>query len=93
MNNATRDFTKQLTWNNVPESDRGHRDEAEVESVKESPVFKVSEDGAAEAEEDREKAEGDEGHDDVGTDAHRLHRVLFLLFVVVLIVGWWIFRL
>ncbi len=93
MNNATRNFTIQLTWNNVPESYSCHRDEAEVESVEESPVFKVSEDGAAEAEEDREKAEGDEGHDDVGTDAHRLHRVLFLLFVVIIVVGWWIFRL
>ncbi len=56
MNNGTPIFTKELTWNNVPESDRGHRDEAEVECVEESPVFEVSEDGAAEAEEDREKA-------------------------------------
>jgi hypothetical protein len=46
----------------------------------------VGEDGAAEAEEDGEEAEGDERHHDVGADAHRLHRILLLFVVVVVVV-------
>ena len=75
-----------LTRNDVPEADGGHRDEAEVEGVEEGPVLEVGEDGAAEAEEDGQEAESDERHHDVGTDAHRLHRVFLLLFVVIVVV-------
>ncbi len=49
------------TWHDVSQSNGGHGDEAEVERLEERPALPDGEDEGADAEEEGEECQGEEG--------------------------------